>query len=205
MAVFDPADRHVITARLSFGNVMFTPLDTYQGAAEYTNTSGNFDWVDYTCMALDTTNRVLLIIAWNSWGTRVRAFKIDTVANKVAAPRTESQVPVSGSPPQSRSDSALHWHPPSNAFLCRATSTGSSQNLWKLTPTVVGGVYTGLTWSQVTSGWSGATPVQADLSGAGGVQKKFHLMLMPDGSYAAVFWGQYAFPDLWVCRLTGGI
>lgn len=200
MAAFDPVDRHLITIQLgSPATIYYTPIDTISGAPQYSAPNGG-NWQDYGQLTLDTTNRVLLLRGGTGGGgTQYWAWKINTVGGKTGSPHFVGT--ASGTAPHV--GSALHWHPPSNAFI--TVNTASSQNIYKLTPTLSGGNYTSLTWSTVSSGFSGPVPQFQDTNSGAQIQNKVQLMQAPDGTYALCWWSRFANPDVYICRLTGAI
>lgn len=203
-AVFDPQDRHIITTLLtgSFAGIHFTHITAMNGLPQYSNTAAMAGYdTDYCQLAIDPENRVLLMQRHGNQNV-YRVIRINTPANKVAA---GVDITPTGTPPSGR-NAYLTWHPPSQAFVT-VNGNNTEDGMWKLVPTISGGTYTALQWVRVDTGFTGTIPNRNTTNGAlaGGLQKKFQLMLMPDGSYAAIYWSRWGNPDLYVCRLTGAI
>jgi hypothetical protein len=93
---------------------------------------------------------------------------------------------------------AIHYHAPSQAFL---TWSGNGHDLLKLTPTVDGGGnYIGLEWSAVAG--TGVQPVLGDSK----MYNKIQLIRdMGNGDSALVVVPRYGNPDVYVCRIAGGV
>lgn len=191
LALYDPTDSQIIQVRTwgASPSLVFQNLSNMSGSAALTNTNSFGSETNYFVGAVDTTNRILLVRG-STVGYRI--IRLNSSANKQAAWVTVS---ASGTAPTLRS--SWHWHPPSGAFL----SWQGGQTIYKLTPTVSGGTYTGLTWSTV-SGYTGITPTSTIPST--GMYSKVNLMQMADSTYAFVAFPNYNGP-VYVCRLTGSV
>lgn len=189
---YDPVDRQIIKIMGETINLVFSSIDNMAGAPVVINQTGSYGNLDSA--NVDSTNRVLLMHTAGGGGFWYTA-RLNSTANKQA---TFTTVSYSGTQPDV-SDGFV-WHAPSNAFL----SWQRGGDIIKITPTVSGGAYTGLTGSVVSI--AGTSPPFGAISGG-----LYHRIdLIPDmGNGDAMF--IIGFPDTnnpgrsWFVRLTGGL
>lgn len=147
---------------------------------------------------VDTTNHTLVLRfdRGNPTGLDVHTLSLASNTTKQA---NWTRITSTGTQPPKTYQ--MHWHAPSGAWL----TWDGGQGIYKLTPTVSGGVYTAAVWSRVTTGFTGVT-VAADATGSNKMYSKINMIQnMGDGTSAFVVVPRYGNPDVYVCRLTGAV
>lgn len=189
-AIYDKNARHVITIHDNNAtpSITFTSLDAMRSTHSVENNSP-LNVAQSPMAAVDTTNKILLLRA----GSYYRWLKIDTDANRRGSLNTVS---VSGSAPDSRHQ--IYWHEASQAFI----TWGGGNNIRKLTPTVSGGNYTSMTWSNVSVG---GTSMPSSGPPAGMYDKINLLQDMGNGDSALVIVPRYGNPDTYLIRIVGSV
>lgn len=198
LTVYDPQDNQIIvvrpdnTASPTYG-LEFIDADTL--VTELTSTR----WINQSASpmgGLDSTNHTLVFSFPNSATNDIHTLSLASNTTKQGA---YTRITSTGSRPPYRYQ--MHWHAPSNAWL----TWNGGQGVYKLTPTVSGGVYTAAVWSQVTTGFTGVT-VTADGTGAQKMYSKINMLAdMGDGTSAFIVVPAYSNPDVFVMRLTGAV
>jgi hypothetical protein len=145
--------------------------------------------------AVDDTNGILLVFS---------QYTNTAYWLNLASPGTVQSFPITGTAnaPADKT-SKVWWHAASNAFI----TWDGAQGLKKLTPTVVGGAYTGIAWSSVSGGGGVTVPSNMIAALGGGMYSKTSLIKnMGDGTAALVIVPRWsAISDVWVMRLTGAV
>jgi len=144
--------------------------------------------------AVDTTNHILLMRSLAVGGAQM--YRWVSLASNATKTGTINSVSFGGTHPSTNTQ--FYWHAPSQAFITWDFAGGFR----KLTPTVIGGAYTGGSWTQV-SGAGGPTP--SDATGDKMYNKIQYIPDMGNGDAALIVVPRYANPDTYVMRLSGAI
>lgn len=191
-AVFDPIDRQIIALHVSNAtpSLEFVSIGDNGGALTVALTNNNqYPNGSGSALAIDSTNRILL-----AHGGGSDSYYTISLRNNTTKQAAWSAFTSSGGPP---STMAMYWHPASGAFL---SYSGSGTSILKGVPTLngAGTAYTGITWTTVAAAGGGQTPATDH---ALWYNKFNYIENMGNGQSALVFWGRYAFPDVWVYKL----
>lgn len=196
LTAWDPQDRQLIVVRPDNTASPTRGLE-FVNISDFSTAVSNTNWIDVANTPMggvDTTNRVLMLY-WPNRTTN-NLFCV-SLANNTTKAAGYTRITTTGN---SSRNNQLHWHAPSNAWI----TWDDAQGIRKLTPTVSGGLYTGATWSTVTTGFSGVS-VPADTTNNKMYNKIQLIQDMGDGTSALVVVPRYANPDVYVCRLTGAV
>jgi len=141
-------------------------------------------------VALDTTNRILLLMDGNSGGGLSFYFM------NLGVSRTGAWNSITATGPPVDPAWKFFWHPPSGKFL----TWDGAQGIRTLTPTLGGNGYTALVWSTVAGAGGVTVPGTSVL-----MYDKVNGMPMPDGSWAMVVVPRYHVDMVYVMRITGAV